>query len=204
MAATRAAGLGLAACTGAAVALGAERLLGTAHSEAAGARQRPAWVAEGAQPYALPEWEQGFDRKANGWLGTDLCHHPTSPASVHGYWWDASRSTLCGEVTFTPAAESHKGLCHGGSMTMVMDDVVGHAAFAAVGKPWGGGTVQINTRLRAPVRVGETLRCEGAVTKREGRKVFVRAVLTNGDGKVHAECDGIAVEADLQKTRAGA
>ena len=30
-----------------------------------------------------------------------------------------------GVVHFTPGAESHRGLCHGGAMTSVLDDVLG-------------------------------------------------------------------------------
>ena len=158
------------------------------------------------------EWDEPCWRAANGWRGTDFVHG--APAAVHipDYVLDrpaaaAARDSgtagarLVGAAHFGAGAESHQGLCHGGTMTALMDDVIGWTGFCVAGPcaPWSGFTVQVNTSLKAPVRVGSWLRVEGVVTKREGRKVWVRASLTTpgaadggeGEPTVHCEAEGL-------------
>ena len=92
-----------------------------------------------------------------------------------------SGDELIGVVWFGPDAESHRGLCHGGAMTSLMDDICGHGAFIlAGGGPWSGATVQVNCSLKAPVKVGSVLRVTGRVAKRAGRKLHIHAVLDDG------------------------
>lgn len=57
--------------------------------------------------------------------------------------------SLVGPAYFSGAAESHKGLCHGGSMCALMDDAVGWMGFCITGEPrgWTGYTVQVIRRL---------------------------------------------------------
>jgi len=54
--------------------------------------------------------------------------------------------------------------CHGGTMTALLDDVLGHAAFicgdGAPG-PWSGATVSVNCSLKKPVAVGSVLKVGG-------------------------------------------
>ena len=82
-------------------------------------------------------------------------------------------------------------------MTSVMDDVAGHLAFVAYGrKPWDGATVSIKVDLLAPVEVGAKLLVEGTVVSRERKKVFVKAVLRDGEegGKIYAKMEGISIQ----------
>ena len=53
--------------------------------------------------------------------------------------------SLVGPAYFSSAAESHKGLCHGGSMCALMDDAIGWMGFCMSGRPrgWTGFTVQV-------------------------------------------------------------
>jgi hypothetical protein len=85
----------------------------------------------------------------------------------------------------------------GGSMTVLMDDVVGWAAFLATGscRPWTGFTVQINTALRKPIPINSWLLVRGIISKIEGRKVSVTATITDpaNENTVHAEGDGLVV-----------
>eukprot|EP00584_Thalassiosira_punctigera_P009060 CAMPEP_0172528942 /NCGR_PEP_ID=MMETSP1067-20121228/3153_1 /TAXON_ID=265564 ORGANISM="Thalassiosira punctigera, Strain Tpunct2005C2" /NCGR_SAMPLE_ID=MMETSP1067 /ASSEMBLY_ACC=CAM_ASM_000444 /LENGTH=188 /DNA_ID=CAMNT_0013312921 /DNA_START=85 /DNA_END=648 /DNA_ORIENTATION=- len=130
-------------------------------------RDLPSWVKE-QRPYwgetvSVPEWDEdeslseeidasdsgecgkgktdGY-RSKNGWKGTDLCHSRQSPVRISHYgvqYRDGGiGTTLTGVVHFTNSAESHAGFCHGGSMTSVMDDVIGWTAFHVTGAcvPW--------------------------------------------------------------------
>jgi acyl-coenzyme A thioesterase PaaI-like protein len=110
-------------------------------------------------------------------------------------------TTLSGVVYFTTDAESHPGYCHGGSMTAVMDDVIGWVGFCAqnVVRPWSGYTVQVNCKLQQPVSVESILLVRGRITKIEGRKVFVQGELLDPstregeDVTVHAQAEGIFI-----------
>jgi len=131
----------------------------------------------------LREWEDTAWRAAQGWKGRDLCHNPDGKGvRLLEYFWEESSQTLTGVVWFGPEAESHRGLCHGGAMCALLDDVCGYYAFMGKGgQPWGGCTVQVNSALRKPVQVGSVLRVvatgEFGETKRGMQKVKIRAVL---------------------------
>ena len=170
-------------------------------------RQRPpapAWFAalDAATAVRLPEWDNGTAwRAANEFMGTDYSHGPEAAVHVAGYHLDTcdTGARLTGAVHFGPGAESHRGLCHGGSMCTVMDDVLGWTGFCATGRcvPWCGFTVQVNTKLQAPVKVGSWLRVEGRVTSVDGRKVRVAAKLVSpaadGGEVVHCEAEGLCI-----------
>lgn len=139
-------------------------------------------------------------RRLNGWKGNDLVHSKSSPVRILEYRLSYSTgttentpsspsssssniqlATLTGIVHFTKNAESHKGFCHGGSMCSIMDDIIGWTGFCATGKciPWSGFTVQVNTKLCKPVKVGSILKITCSVEKMERRKVWLRAHLTD-------------------------
>ncbi|CAJ1968978.1 unnamed protein product, partial [Cylindrotheca closterium] len=133
----------------------------------------------------LREWEDLNWRDANGWQGRDLCHNPQGVGvRILHYYYKASSKEMVGVVWFGPHAESHRGLCHGGAMTSLMDDFCGHLAFlhSTSGQPWSGATVQVNVSLKKPVKVGSILRIIGRIDKHEGRKIYVHATLDDGGG----------------------
>lgn len=173
--------------------------------------QLPSWVAR----VSFPEWDTDEDeagneedvgdyRSSNGWRGSDLCHSKSSPVRISHYaikYADGGiGTTLTGVCHFTPSAESHAGFCHGGSMTSVMDDIIGWVAFHVTGKciPWSGFTAQINVSLKRPIGVGSYLKIVGEVSKWEGRKVWVSASLLSvqedgEDDVVHCTSEGLVI-----------
>ena len=110
-------------------------------------------------------------------------------------------TTLTGLVHFTKNAESHAGYCHGGSMTSVMDDIIGWTAFLVTGQciPWSGFTAQVNVSLKRPIAVGTYLKVVGKIQKFEGRKVWIHAeLLLVGDGNnkddiLHCTAEGLVI-----------
>jgi acyl-CoA hydrolase len=88
-------------------------------------------------------------------------------------------TTLTGVVHFTTRAESHAGYCHGGSMTSVLDDVIGWNAFLVTGlcRPWTGFTVQVHTNLVRPIPVDSLLVVQATIVGIVRRKVSIEAVL---------------------------
>jgi acyl-coenzyme A thioesterase PaaI-like protein len=156
----------------------------------------------------LREWEDLDWRDKNGWKGRDLCHNPEGKAvRVLQYYYNDETKKMTGIVWFGPHAESHRGLCHGGAMTSLMDDFCGHMAFLnSTQGPWSGATVQVNVALKKPVRVGSVLRIVGKISKQEGRKVYVEAVLDGGGSgsasdneeqrppRVYATLEGLSID----------
>lgn len=109
------------------------------------------------------EWnDESWRLSAGGFSGTDFVHSRSrAPARVLEYLIihrsDVGSETstdvndgsfypsLVGPAYFSDAAESHKGLCHGGSMCALMDDAIGWMGFCISGRPreWSGFTVQV-------------------------------------------------------------
>jgi hypothetical protein len=85
----------------------------------------------------VSEWKHEAGRQLDGFCGTDFCHSRSrAPVRVLEYIIvnqdpsadaieGASYPKLVAPVYFTPQAESHRGLCHGGSMCALMDDAIG-------------------------------------------------------------------------------
>lgn len=168
----------------------------------------PSWydnlfLEHSASPLKIDEWEHGSAwRLLHGWVGEDYVHGPRAGVRIVGYALSGTGvgATLKGAAFFSPNAESHKGLCHGGTMCAVMDDVIGWTGFCVSGTcvPWCGFTVQVNTSLQAPVTVGSWLRVEGTITKVERRKVSVKASLVSPGAEgtpevVHCTAEGLFV-----------
>ena len=149
------------------------------------------------------EWEDLEWRVAAGWQGRDLIHDPTGRGvRVLAYFWHAEEQSLTGIVHFGPDAESHRGLCHGGAMTSLMDDMCGHIAFLpnapGAGAPWCGCTAQVDVALKKPVKVGDVLKLSGKITSRATNsraleKVQISAALTSEDDSVYCELKGLSV-----------
>ena len=84
-------------------------------------------------------------------------------------------------------------------MCSIMDDVIGWTGFCVTGecKPWTGFTVQINTNLMKPVRVGQVLKIRGMIERVDRRKVYIKAQLVdlNEDGQeiFHATGEGLVI-----------
>lgn len=144
---------------------------------------------------AYREWHDDEWRKTSGWKGNDFIHarHSRGPRVLR-YFHNRSESLLVGAVVFGPDSESHAGYCHGGSMTAVLDDVLGHTAFVTGGETWGGATVTVNCKLTKPIAIGSVLKVWGRVKERKGRTIFIDGGLEAEDGTVHALLDGVAVE----------
>jgi acyl-coenzyme A thioesterase PaaI-like protein len=149
-------------------------------------------------------------RRTNGWRGSDLCHSFHSSVRISHYTisYDGHSNTstggrggvgtkLTGLCHFTETAESHKGYCHGGSMTAVMDDIIGWTAFCVTGQciPWSGYTVQINVTLKHPVQIGSYLILRGTIVNWDGkRKVWVEATLFSNGSSSSSSSSGSSDE----------
>jgi len=95
---------------------------------------------------------------------------------------------LRGRVTFTRFYLGGNAAAHGGSHTLLFDDVMGHIAGLA------GGicrTAYLTINYRRITPIGEELGFECRLDGTDGRKRFVSARLFNPAGEVVADCEGL-------------
>lgn len=101
------------------------------------------------------------------------------------------------EIVWTPPRE-FQGFCgvlHGGILSMLLDEVMAHAARAAVGT---AATARISTRFRAPVRTGVEMTVRGRVVQRRKALLFTEAEVLQ-DGNVKAGAEGLFVAASQRE-----
>ncbi len=88
---------------------------------------------------------------------------------------------------FTPKKEheSYGGRMHGGLASTLLDEIMGDYVFRTVGTP--AYTARLDVRFRSAVRIGETVKVEGRITKRRGRLFLTEGRIIHEDGTVAAE-----------------
>lgn len=91
---------------------------------------------------------------------------------------------VAAEWTPPPEVEGYSGLVHGGVVAAVLDEAMSKAV-AAMGAP--ALTAHLEVRYRRPVPSGAKYQITGEVTRRDKRRLYVRAVLAGDRGTVHAE-----------------
>ncbi|KAI1634905.1 HotDog domain-containing protein [Biscogniauxia mediterranea] len=84
---------------------------------------------------------------------------------------------------------SYAGTMHGGLYGVLMDEVMGTAA--NLQSPHGAYTVRFQTDYRRQIRTPQVVLVRGRVTRREGRKLFVRGTIEDEDGNIMAEGSGL-------------
>lgn len=179
----------------------------------------PSWIEANKATYGelliLDDWNQPNHRSKNGWKGSDFIHHENSPVRITDYFVNYSNAkigegrggvgtSLTGIVNFTNRTESHRGLCHGGSITAVLNDVIAWTAFMVTGKcqPWSGFTTQINTSIHKSVSLDSWMLVTGTISEVKERKVTVVVKLIDPENNktLHAEGDGFVILDEDVKT----
>lgn len=95
---------------------------------------------------------------------------------------------LVGKAWFGPGCEGPPRHAHGGSMSALMDEVLGFAGWEA-GHPVMAAQLVVDFRNLLPL--GIVTRFEGHVESVAGRKVRTRGRLWDGDSTVFAEATGL-------------
>jgi acyl-coenzyme A thioesterase PaaI-like protein len=103
---------------------------------------------------------------------------------------------LVGRAWFGPGAQGPPGHAHGGSIAAVLDEAMGAAA-------WTAGhlvvAVRLDTRFLRMLPLDTDTRLEASVERVEGRKVWLRGVLTDDAGEPFAEAEGLFVKLDPER-----
>ena len=88
---------------------------------------------------------------------------------------------------FTPKEEhqSYNGMMHGGLISVLLDEIMGHYLFCMEGKP--AYTAKMELRYRQPLKIGEEVKCVGTRVKQKGRLVEMHGEIITKKGVVAAE-----------------
>jgi acyl-coenzyme A thioesterase PaaI-like protein len=96
---------------------------------------------------------------------------------------------LVARIWFGPGTEGPPGIAHGGAVAAVLDDVMGAGVWLA-GYPAVAARIVVDFREMVPLGLDAVI--ETRIEGTEGRKVRIRAWLTDGD-RVFAESEGLFV-----------
>lgn len=103
---------------------------------------------------------------------------------------ERGEGSLRGHVTFTRFYLGGGGAAHGGSHTLLFDDVMGHLAGLAGGVA-RTAYLTVNYRRITPIDVRLDFDC--TIDRIEGRKRFVSARLRDPDGQLVSDADALFV-----------
>ena len=137
-------------------------------------------AADGWEEIVKPPMQTGGDQFLTGGSGGDRV--------TISYLRHRESGEVAARVTFGTGCEGPPGRAHGGSISAVLDEVMGAAAWLA-GRPVV--TMRLAVAFRAPVLLGSTMMVETTVLKSTRRIVTMQSRLVgDDDGKVHATGDG--------------
>ncbi|CAF1058640.1 unnamed protein product [Rotaria magnacalcarata] len=85
----------------------------------------------------------------------------------------------------------HKGIVHGGLTATMIDEVSGAAAFSCVGPCF---TANLNIDYAKPLLTPTWVLVRAHVERQEGRKVYVHAVVENGEGQIYAKAVALFIK----------
>ncbi len=122
-----------------------------------------------------------------GWI-----HLPTKAFGTHVgpfYQPDDGDTLICGFV----ADERHgnkRGVVHGGMLATAFDVGLGNASWeAASRKPCA--TVQLSVQYVGALQLGEFASIRAEIIKTTRSLVFIRGIMTAGDGRIVATAEGV-------------
>ncbi|MEV6985920.1 PaaI family thioesterase [Sphaerisporangium sp. NPDC051017] len=102
-------------------------------------------------------------------------------------------------VTLAAAAAGSPGIAHGGVVAALLDDVMGFVLDSLQRTP--GYTARLEVHFRKPVPVGVPLGVRGQMRRRDGRKLFIDAVVEQ-HGTTLAEAEALFLAIDLDTAAA--
>ena len=109
------------------------------------------------------------------------------------YFWRSPEGVMVVRAWFGPGTKGPPGHAHGGSITALLDEVMGACA-------WHSGHKVLAARLtvhfRRPLPLGSIVMVEGWIERASGRKIITMSHLKNKDGQVVADADGLFLELD--------
>lgn len=101
----------------------------------------------------------------------------------------------CFLLSIGDGLDGKTGRAHGGFNSLVLDQLAGSCAHHAAPNPIPPATATITIDFKAPIDTPCVVLCRGWATKIERRKIFVRAIIENGTGKLLASSNSLFISA---------
>ncbi len=86
----------------------------------------------------------------------------------------------------------HRGLCHGGMLAAILDDVTGAMCFHR--GEYGCFTANLDVNYRKPVRLPSKLLIRCNFLRQERRKIYLGATIEDGNGTVYTEATALYIK----------
>jgi acyl-coenzyme A thioesterase PaaI-like protein len=135
------------------------------------------------------DWTPVIPYPGAGTRRTFVCGGPDDERLRLSYFRRERDAALVARVWFGPGSEGPPGFAHGGAVAAALDDVMGAGVWLA-GNPAVAARIIVDFREMVPLRLEAVI--ETRIEGKEGRKVTIRAWLTDGD-RVFAEAEGLFV-----------
>lgn len=116
---------------------------------------------------------------------------------LHTAFYELSSGALLGVFRSRQEHQGYPGRLHGGLITALLDETIGRAVMIHQPDVWGV-TVEVSTRFRKPVPLGQSLRALGRITKETARAFEGTGEILLADGSVAAEGFGRYLKQPLE------
>jgi acyl-coenzyme A thioesterase PaaI-like protein len=107
------------------------------------------------------------------------------------YFRDPANDHLYAEVWFGPHTEGPPESVHGGAIAAVLDEAMGAVCWMN-GHPVVGARITINYLHLTPL--GFAGRVESWIERIDGRKIYIKSRLSDGEGKLHADGEALFIK----------
>ena len=116
----------------------------------------------------------------------------SKPCGFGAQFYAGTDGTITATLTLDDSKQGPPGYAHGGSLTTLLDEAMGIAA-------WYSGNrvlaVNLNINFRRPVPLNHEVTVSAKIDRAEGRKVYASSTVTLADGTVAVEGAGLFVTA---------
>ncbi len=126
---------------------------------------------------------EGFDT-----VGQFIPHAVTDDRLLVRYFQDEKDGTLKTWAWFGPGAQGAPGRVHGGSVSAILDEVLG-ASVWITGMPVV--TVTLKIRYRNPLPIGTVCGIDTEIVRKTTNRAVVKGILKARDGTIIAEADAV-------------
>ena len=109
------------------------------------------------------------------------------------YFRDTGASSLIAKAVFGPGTQGPPGHAHGGSMAALLDEAMGAAAWM---KGHRAVAAELTVRFRTMLPLGSRALVRARVMNVDGRKVYVKGALTDGQQTLFAEGEALFITLD--------
>ncbi|KAG0649599.1 Acyl-coenzyme A thioesterase [Hyphodiscus hymeniophilus] len=107
-----------------------------------------------------------------------------------------SRSETITIAKLGSGVNGHIDICHGGFLSVLLDEVIGTAADNLRPRDKSMMTAYLKVDYKAPVMTPSTVLCRAWVESSAGRKMYGKGTVEDGEGKVMAFGDALFITTD--------